>query len=144
VRRAGEGVLEDVSSSQECLRATSTFGGVKKEDGMDDWKKERAKEDTLQWIEPGDAERERLYLLIEEASEVIQIASKVLRFGYNQTRPDEDLSNRGRLAIEVGDLLFVIEMLLQGDLQFEMVNYARDAKGEKVRAYTKYEHPTVF
>lgn len=57
------------------------------------------------------AQIERLAILIEECSEVQQIACKILRHGYDSKNPliDDSLTNRQLLQNEMGDLLFAIE-----------------------------------
>lgn len=52
-------------------------------------------------------EREVLVILMEECAEVIQSASKLLRFG-KENRPDSGVSNSVVLAHEIGDLEAVI------------------------------------
>lgn len=61
-------------------------------------------------------EDELLKVLIEECSEVIQRASKLQRFGRDEQQPGQPLTNRERLSEEIGQLLFMIEMLARFDL----------------------------
>lgn len=50
--------------------------------------------------------------LAEEAAEVIQMKSKVIRFGLNDEWPvDSGMTNRKKLAEELGHLLAVIDIL---------------------------------
>lgn len=58
-------------------------------------------------------ERELYTMLCEEASEVIQSATKILRFGEDSFNPykPEDGTNIQQLREEVVDILSVIEML---------------------------------
>lgn len=59
-------------------------------------------------------ETERLILLAEEASEVIQAAMKVLRYGWVSTHlacPGAD--NRSNLVKELGDLRGIAELMFQ-------------------------------
>jgi hypothetical protein len=53
---------------------------------------------------------EKLVLLIEECGEVIQAATKCLRFGYDRDWPDYGRNDRV-LAKEIGDLIGVIDAL---------------------------------
>lgn len=64
------------------------------------------------------AEAERLAMLIEEAAEVQQIATKILRHGYDSFHPDDPrTSNRQLLDGELRDLIAVhILMMERGDL----------------------------
>ena len=57
--------------------------------------------------------RENLELVIEECAEVIQAATKILRFGVDDRHPDyyDGMSNSQALAEEVGQLLHCIDRL---------------------------------
>ena len=52
------------------------------------------------------AEAERLAYLIEECSEVIKCATKILRHGYDSHNPDRpgDGSNRNQISREIADV----------------------------------------
>lgn len=56
------------------------------------------------------SEREIIETLIEEASEVIQRGTKMLRFGRDEVQPGQELSNRYRLSEEVGDFLAMVKI----------------------------------
>lgn len=94
------------------------------------------------WKEPSEEERERLYLLIEECSElaiechgIVQMATKVLRFGYEDVY-DFQGSNRTRLQAEIGDVQEVIRMMVNaGDLKAEEILRAQHKKREKLKIY---------
>ena len=59
--------------------------------------------------DPSDEEREMLELLIGECSEIIQEASKVMRYGWDSHHPAEPMvSNKDRLNREVLDLRAVL------------------------------------
>jgi hypothetical protein len=64
------------------------------------------------------AEAERLAMLAEEASEIVQIVGKILRHGYNSRHPqDPSQTNRRLLDGELRDLIAVhIHMMSAGDL----------------------------
>lgn len=65
---------------------------------------------------PTPAEAERLHVLIEEAGEVIQIACKILRHGYESYHPDvDDKTNRDELMREMGDLRYAMTLLAAAD-----------------------------
>ena len=69
-----------------------------------------------------------LPLVIEEAAEVIQAATKVQRFGPDRRYPNgdhADETNTDALAMEIGDLLEVIDRL---DLSAEVVWRGRHKK----------------
>lgn len=61
------------------------------------------------------AERERLTLIAEEAGEVVQAVTKVLRHGYYDYNPfDENkVPNKEKLEKEIGDLVGVIQFALE-------------------------------
>jgi hypothetical protein len=59
---------------------------------------------------PTPHEREILTILIEEAAEVQQRATKMLRFGRDEVQPGQSLTNAQRLSDEIGDLYALIEM----------------------------------
>ena len=52
-----------------------------------------------------------LAILIEEAAEVQQRATKALRFGLKETQPGQSLDNTERLVGELNDLLAAIDLL---------------------------------
>lgn len=68
-----------------------------------------------------DYERELLVILMEECAEVIQAASKLIRFGKENRPvglgdPSEGLSNSVVLAHEIGDLEAVLQIANEADL----------------------------
>lgn len=65
---------------------------------------------------PTPHERELLTILIEEAAEVQQRATKLLRFGANEVQPGQDLSNAVRLAREIGDFKMLVYRLTDIDM----------------------------
>lgn len=52
-----------------------------------------------------------LTILIEEAAEVQQRATKMLRFGIDEIQPEQPLTNRERIVDELNDLLATVDML---------------------------------
>lgn len=85
---------------------------------------------------PTPYEREVLTILIEEAAEVQQCATKLLRFGRDEIQPGQGLSNKERLSDEVGDLLALVEVALDAGL----IEWAaiEDRKAVKFRKLAKY------
>lgn len=76
---------------------------------------------------------ERLVLLIEECGEVIQAATKCLRFGFDRDQPGYGV-NSAVLAAEVGDLLGVVDALpLNRDIS-ERFRKAKIAKATRIKA----------
>jgi NTP pyrophosphatase (non-canonical NTP hydrolase) len=58
-------------------------------------------------------ENEICLITMEECSEVIQAISKVQRFGIDGVHPVSNVTNRGHLEEEIGDLMAMIDMLKQ-------------------------------
>lgn len=56
---------------------------------------------------------EALWILAEECGEVVQAASKCQRFGLDGVRPDGSSTNLHHLNTEVGDLLAVVDILIE-------------------------------
>ena len=75
---------------------------------------------------------EKLILLMEEAAEVIQAASKCLRFGWLRDHPGYGVNNEV-LAHEVGELLGVVMSLgLDPDIMREARTWKMD-RAEKIK-----------
>lgn len=81
--------------------------------------------------QPRDAD---LILIMEEAAEVIQAASKILRFGPNDFHPTyhNGAPNTHALAIEIGQFLCCIDRL---GLPFDVIETARTEKAKKLLIY---------
>lgn len=67
--------------------------------------------------EPTPREMEYLSILQEECAEVIQIISKIRRFGINSFHPEDPnrLSNRERLVAELGDVKALVDLIKEAD-----------------------------
>lgn len=87
------------------------------------------------------AEVERLNLVIEEAAEVIQAATKVLRHGWRSTHPScPSTDNREHLMKEVGDLRGVLQLCFQAaDLHIVSYQYYSLEKLYRVKKYLHCE-----
>jgi NTP pyrophosphatase (non-canonical NTP hydrolase) len=88
---------------------------------------------------------ELLLLLEEEAAEVIQASSKIIRFGLAGQSHASPHSNIRHLAIELNDLLTVIGLIVhESDLPIsyeEITNSeAMEKKLEKIRLHTNYQN----
>jgi hypothetical protein len=75
---------------------------------------------------------ENLVLVIEECSEVIKVATKIIRFGVDHANPQHDVPNRTLLMQEVGDLFATIERL---QLDPDVVGAAWGDKHERLKIY---------
>lgn len=87
------------------------------------------------------AEAERLFLLAEEAAEVIQAVTKILRHGYESHNPDrpEDGTNRDQLRKEYIQFAAVgSQMIHEGDMPKGSVKEMREAWRKKLR-YTHHQ-----
>ena len=88
------------------------------------------------------AEVERLAILAEECGEVIQIVGKILRHGYCSFNPvnQNRISNRGLLAKEIGDLKWIISLMLaEGDVAEGAVLQRERLKTESTRPYLHHQ-----
>lgn len=84
------------------------------------------------------AEIERLAILIEEAGEVIQAASKILRHGYESGHPDSPKTNRQDLERELGDFQCAMTHLAYW-LDIDQVAVTQASKRKLLRR-TEYMH----
>ena len=82
-----------------------------------------------------DRQQEIMVIAQEEAAEVIQEISKIFRFGIDESHRD-GMSHRERLATEVGDLLAMVDLMID----YKLVDPARleIAKQHKVTKLKKY------
>ena len=81
-------------------------------------------------------DREVLVIAQEEAAEVIQEISKIFRFGIDDQHRD-GLTHRQKLCAEVGDLLAMIDLMMDQKLIDPVsVELAKQAKVQKLRKYS--------
>lgn len=81
-------------------------------------------------------EREILTIVIEEAAEVQQRATKLLRFGRDEIQPGQPHSNAERLSVELGDLSAIIDMACSAGLaNIDIIVAAAHAKRLKLAKY---------
>lgn len=74
--------------------------------------------------------RETLVITQEECAEVIQVISKIFRFGLDE--------NDHRLEDELGDLLCMIDLLVQqGVIRSDKLELAKRIKAEKLKKWSK-------
>lgn len=88
-----------------------------------------------------DAELERLSILAEECSEVIQIVNKIIRHGYESYHPeDKDKTpNREHLERELGDLAFMVNFCaVNDDINQLSTARHRENKGKTIQQYLHY------
>jgi hypothetical protein len=63
-----------------------------------------------------EGQQERLAVLIEECSEVIQAGTKILRHGYDSHHPFTGENNRIALEREIADLLHILKWMYDVDI----------------------------
>lgn len=85
------------------------------------------------------AEIERLTCVAEEAAEVVQAVTKILRHGWMSTHPDHPgINNREHLAKEIGDFRGAVALLTQAK-ELNVHEYQYYALN-KLRRVQKYLH----
>ena len=83
-----------------------------------------------------DNEDLNLTLLMEECAEVIQVCSKLKRFGWDDCYPDGGVSNKTRLEQELGDLSAIIHILTSNsDISAYNTYLNREKKLHKLKKY---------
>lgn len=80
-------------------------------------------------------QKEVLEITKEECAEVIQVVCKGNRFGFDVEY--EGKTNRQKLTQEVGDLLCMIELMIEKDiLDNDALQAAKKAKREKLKQWS--------
>lgn len=89
--------------------------------------------------------KEVMDILQEECAEVIQAVSKISRFGIDNVKPGKPKTNREHLEEELGDMLAMIDIMLERDvISWENLEAAKQAKIEKLKKWSNiYERQTV-
>jgi NTP pyrophosphatase (non-canonical NTP hydrolase) len=78
-----------------------------------------------------------LNILQEECAEVIQIVSKIRRFGLDEYHLKVGITNRERLAEEIGDLLCMVQLVTEHGLaDIDSIESARLKKIEKLKVWS--------
>ena len=86
-------------------------------------------------------QEEQLACLAEEAAEVVQCVTKILRHGYQSTDPTnpQSLTNRADLEKELGNLMAVVWVLNQNnELNISRISNWRIDKLQTLGMYTHY------
>jgi len=80
---------------------------------------------------------EAVGILQEECAEVIVEASKIRRFGLDEISHHTGVTHRETLAMEVGDMLALVDILLdQGVLDSVQLDVAKQRKIEKLKKWS--------
>lgn len=75
---------------------------------------------------------EALTILMEECGEVIQVASKIQRFG--------DREHYDNLSKEIGDIMCMIDILVeQGVVDINLALHSKENKRKKLKNYSSLE-----
>ena len=83
--------------------------------------------------------KEALGILQEECAEVIVEVSKCNRFGIDSLHYKTGLAHNKMLEIEVGDVLAMIDILVEeGVLNVQALEDAKAAKKEKLKIWSKH------
>lgn len=82
--------------------------------------------------------REIILIMSEECAEVAKEVSKIMRFGPDQIKPGKEKTNIQVLEEELGDLLAMIELLVDKDIGVtnEGLELAKKAKFEKLKKWS--------
>lgn len=82
--------------------------------------------------------REIILILSEECAEVAKEVSKIMRFGPDQIKPGKNKTNIQVLEEELGDLLAMIELLVDKNVGVtnEGLSLAKKAKFEKLKRWS--------
>lgn len=84
-----------------------------------------------------DKQQSVLNILQEECAEVIQVVSKIRRFGLNEYQHNTGITNKERLAEEIGDLLCMIQLLTEHGLaDNDCIEAAKLKKIEKLKIWS--------
>jgi len=84
-----------------------------------------------------DKEHEVMNILSEECAEVIQAISKCHRFGIDNYKPGKPKTNREHLEEELGDLMAMVDIMLEKDLiQWDNLEIAKKNKIEKLKQWS--------
>jgi hypothetical protein len=90
-----------------------------------------------------EAEKERLYMLAEEAGEIVQIVGKILRHGYESYHPSDPLRTTNQILLqnELNDLICIVNrMNLVNDIDINLSDTTlHEEKWSKKLKYTKYQ-----
>jgi NTP pyrophosphatase (non-canonical NTP hydrolase) len=84
--------------------------------------------------------KELLLIVQEECAEVIQAVSKCERFGIDNYKPGKPKTNREHLEEEVGDLLAMLDLLIERHIVSQNnVLIAKRAKIDKLKQWSNIQ-----
>lgn len=81
--------------------------------------------------------KEILDITQEECAEVVVAVSKISRFGLDNYKPGKPKTNREHLEEEVGDLLAMVDLMIEHKIiDVNSVDTARAAKKDKLKIWS--------
>ena len=81
--------------------------------------------------------KEAMDITQEECAEVIQAISKISRFGIDNYKPGKPKTNREHFEEELGDLLDMVDILLENNVvSLSNLEAAKSAKKEKLKVWS--------
>ena len=81
--------------------------------------------------------KEILDITQEECAEVVVAVSKISRFGLDNYKPGKPKTNREHLEEEVGDLLAMVDLMIEHKIiDINSVDVARAAKKDKLKQWS--------
>jgi NTP pyrophosphatase (non-canonical NTP hydrolase) len=81
--------------------------------------------------------KEILDITQEECAEVVVAVSKISRFGIDNVKPGKPKTNREHLEEEVGDLLAMVDLMIEHKIiDINSVDVARAAKKDKLKQWS--------
>jgi len=81
--------------------------------------------------------KEILDITQEECAEVVVAVSKISRFGLDNYKPGKPKTNREHLEEEVGDLLAMVDLMIEHKIiDSNSVDVARAAKKDKLKQWS--------
>lgn len=75
-------------------------------------------------------DKEIMLIAQEECAEVTQAISKVFRFGFTAIHPDGGKNNRERLEEEIGDMLCMIDLMVEKNIvnRYNIIEASKDKR----------------
>lgn len=87
-----------------------------------------------------DEQSERLFMLAEEAGEIVHAAMKTARWGYNSHHPRTRVKNKNLLGHEIGNLLKIVKMMVEcGEIDEVDIATGEAMKTANLQVYSKFQ-----
>lgn len=88
------------------------------------------------------AQLERIAILAEECSEVVQVCMKIMRHGLDNFNPllDEPITNKELLEKEIGHINNIVQMMIEsGDIRQSEVSHSQNIKRAKIHRWLHHQ-----